>query len=35
VDKDQFPGPGHYEVLHPPIHARSKNAMASQAAEDV
>jgi hypothetical protein len=33
IEKDGFPGPGHYDVLHRPFYVRSLNARAIQASE--
>jgi hypothetical protein len=35
IDKDKFPGPGHYDVVHGSLQARSRNAKAKQASADV
>jgi hypothetical protein len=34
IDRDQFPGPGQYEVLHAPLQVRSLNARAKQEREE-
>jgi hypothetical protein len=35
IDKDKFPGPGHYDVVHRSLQIHSRNAKAKQASADV